>query len=141
MNNRQQLISWIIATLRESVWAPLSIFGFYLIGLAFHLYKIFPPLDIPTHFMGGVVIAYFYRSAIKNSQNVVGDIPLPIQTLLAFTAAGTTTILWEFCENFLDSFFGTNMVRGLEDTLVDLFLGLLGALILSVFYRPRKLLN
>jgi hypothetical protein len=137
MDKRQQLTGWIIATLRESAWAPLSIFGFYLFGLAFRLYKIFPPLDIPTHFMGGVVIAYFYRSAIKNSQSLLGNIPLPIQILLAFTAAGTTTILWEFYENFLDFFFGTQMVRGLEDTLTDLFLGLLGALILSVFYRRR----
>jgi len=135
MNNRQQLTRWVIATLREAAWAPLSVFGFYLIGLAFRLYKIFPPLDIPTHFMGGVVIAYFYRSAIRNSQNLLGDIPPLIQTLLAFTAAGTTTILWEFHENFLDTFFGTHMVRGLEDTLVDLSLGLLGALILSIFYR------
>jgi len=27
------------------------------------------------------------------------------------------------------------MVRGLEDTITDLFLGLLGALVLSLFYR------
>jgi hypothetical protein len=29
------------------------------------------------------------------------------------------------------------MVRGLEDTLVDLLLGLSGALILSLFYQKR----
>ena len=135
MNNKQQLVIWALATLRESAWAPLSIFGFYLIGLALHLYDLFPRLDIPTHFMGGVAITYFYRSAIRNSQKTTGGIPFPVQVLLAFTCTGTTIILWEFYENLFDFFFGTHMVRGLEDTIVDMFLGLSGALILSVLYR------
>jgi hypothetical protein len=137
MINRQQLIDWIFATLRESAWAPLSVFGFYVLGLTFHLFKLFPPLDIPTHFLGGVVITYFYRSALRHSQKFVGAIPLPIQVLFAFTSTGTTTILWEFYENILDFFVGTHMVRGLQDTIMDLFVGLLGALALSLFYQRR----
>ena len=137
MRNRQELIDWIYATLRESAWAPLSVFGFYLLGLTFHLFKLFPPVDIPTHFLGGVVVTYFYRSAIRYSQKLLGAIPLPVQVLLAFTATGTTTILWEFYENILDFFVGTHMVRGLQDTIMDLFLGLLGALVFSLFYRRR----
>jgi len=137
MSNKQQLVNWVIATLRESAWAPLSVIGFYFIGLIFHLYQSFPPLDIPTHFMGGVAIAYFYRSAIRNSQKILGDVPLSMQVLLAFTCTGTTTILWEYYEYLFDHFFGTHMVRGLEDTLLDMFLGLSGALALSVLYRRR----
>jgi hypothetical protein len=138
MTNRQQLITWITATLRESAWAPLSVFGSYLLGLALGLYDLFPPLDIPTHFLGGVVITYFYRVAIRHSQKLVGEIPLAIQILFAFACTGTTTILWEFYENILDFFLRTDMVRGLQDTIVDLFLGLLGALVLSLFYRKRR---
>jgi len=137
MHNRQQLIHWITSTLRESAWAPLSIFVFYLIGLTLHLFKIFPALDIPVHFMGGVVITYFYRSAIRNSQKIVGDIPLLIQIVFAFSCTGTTAVLWEFYENILDHFFGFQMVRSLEDTITDLFVGLIGALVLSLFYRKR----
>lgn len=137
MTNKQQFVSWAVATLRESAWAPLSIFGFYLFGLAFHLFDLFPTLDIPTHIVGGIAITYFYRSAIRNSQKVLGEIPIPVQVLLAFTCTGTTAIFWEFYENLLDLSLGTHMVRGLEDTLMDLFLGLLGALLLSVFYRGR----
>jgi hypothetical protein len=37
----------------------------------------------------------------------------------------------------MDRFFGFQMVRGLDDTLVDLILGLSGALVLSLFYKPR----
>lgn len=137
MISRQQWIDWIFATLREAAWAPLSIFGSYLLALTFHLFNLFPPLDIPFHFLGGVVITYFYRSVVKNSQKLVGEIPFPIQVLFAFTCTATTTILWEFYENILDFFFGTHVVRGLQDTIMDLFIGLLGAFVFSVFYRRR----
>ena len=89
------------------------------------------------HWIFRAAITYFYRSAIKNSQNIVGEIPIPIQILLAFTCTGTTIIFWEFYENALDYFLGTHMVRGLEDTMIDMFLGVLGALVLSLFYRRR----
>jgi hypothetical protein len=137
MQNKNQFINWIIATLKESAWAPLGVFGFYIFGLWIDLFDRYPFIDIPTHFMGGVAITYFYRSAIRHSQEIVGDIPLPIQIILAFTCTGTTTVLWEFYENIMDRFFGFSMVRGLEDTLVDLILGLSGALVLSLLYRKR----
>ena len=137
MTSTLHIKNWLFTTLHEAAWAPLIIVSFYVIGLALHLFRMFPAIDIPTHFMGGVTITYFYRVAIRNSQKILGDIPLPIQVLLAFTATGTTTILWEFYENTLDHFFGTHMVRGLEDTIIDLAMGLSGALVLSLFYRKR----
>jgi len=137
MQNKSQFFNWVITTLKESAWAPLSVFGFYLFGLVFHLYLLFPPLDIPTHFMGGIAITYLYRSAIRNSQKIVGDIPFPIQVIFALTCTGTTVVLWEFYENILDFFLHTHMVLGLFDTLKDMFNGLLGALVLSLLYRNR----
>jgi hypothetical protein len=135
MIKTQGFVGWIFATLREAAWAPLGVFGAYLLGLAFQLFELFPFLDIPFHFLGGVVITYFYRVAIRRSQKLVGDIPSLIQVLFAFTCTGTTTIFWEFYEYIFDFFFATQMVRGLEDTVIDLFLGLLGALAVSLFYR------
>ena len=137
MDKKQQLVDWVSITLREAAWAPLSIIAFYAIGLALHLYDLFPPLDLPSHLLGGVAITYFFRSAIKNSQSLVGDIPIPIQIIFAFTCTGTTIIFWEFYENLLDRFFDTHMVRGLEDTIVDMLLGLLGALVFTLLYRRR----
>ena len=137
MNNKQQLVNWVITTLREAEWEPLAVIGFYAIGLAFDWYDLFPPLDIPSHFLGGAAITYFYRSAIKSSQIIVGNIPALIQSLFAFTCAGTTIIVWEFYENAADFFLGTQMVRGLEDTILDMFVGLVGALVLLLFYKRR----
>jgi len=44
------LVDWGSATLREAAWAPLSIFGFYMLGRGFQLFGKFPYLDIPVHF-------------------------------------------------------------------------------------------
>ena len=123
--------------MRESAWAPLSVISFYLVGLAFHFYDRYPPLDIPSHFFGGIAVTYFFRSAIRNSQAFVGEIPFPIQVLFAFTATGTTIILWEFYENILDFLFHAHNVLGLFDTLKDMIGGLLGAAVLTVLYRRR----
>ncbi len=128
---------WIVATLREAAWAPLGILGFYLSSRGLHLFKLFPPLDIPTHFLGGIAITYFYRTAIRHSQKLMGEIPNPVQVLFAFTCTGTTTIFWEFYENILDFLTDTHMVRSLQDTIMDLLMGLLGALVLSLFYKRR----
>jgi len=134
---RKHVTDWILVTLRESAWAPLSVIGLYLLGLATGIYDRYPPLDIPTHFLGGVAITYFYRSAIRNSQAFVGEIPYPIQVIFAFTATGTTIILWEFYEVILDFLFHAHNVLGLADTIKDMFVGLMGALVLTIFYRRR----
>jgi hypothetical protein len=134
----KQITDWILATLRESAWAPLSVIGMYLLGLALHLFEPYPKLDIPIHFLGGVAITYLYRSAIRNSQKTLGEIPYAIQVLLAFTSTGTTIILWEFYENVLDFIFKAHNVLGLADTLKDMLMGLLGALILSLLYRRHQ---
>ena len=137
MDKQGQWKNWVIATFKEAAWAPVGIVGFYSAGLVFHLYKSYPWTDMPTHFLGGVTITYFYRTAIRNAQRLIGEIPTPVQILLAFTCTGTTAVLWEFYENLADHFLHTHMVRGLEDTLTDLLMGLMGAFVLSVLYRSR----
>jgi hypothetical protein len=128
----------MLTALREAAWAPLGVFVLYLVAYHFQLYQLFPFLDIPTHFLGGVAITYFFRVAIRRSQNLVGEIPLPVRILFAFTCAGTTMIFWELFEYLLDLFFDTQMVRGVTDTTMDFFVGLLGALVVSLFYRRQR---
>ena len=137
MESQAQLKNWVITSIKEAAWAPLCILGIYSVGLALHIYKSYPWIDIPTHFLGGVTITYFFRTAIRNSQKIVGAIPHPIQILFAFTATGTTAVLWEIYENLADHFLHTHMVRGLEDTITDLVSGLMGALVLTLLYRRR----
>ena len=139
MDHKQPLVKWILVTLREAAWAPLSIIVFYVIALALHLFDLFPRWIFQAIFWVAWRSRIFSRSAIKNSQSIVGNIPLLVQIIFAFTCTGTTIIFWEFYENLLDLFFGTHMVRGLEDTIVDMFLGLLGALVFTLLYRKTKI--
>lgn len=134
----KQVTDWLVLTLRESAWAPISVFGIYLLALSIGLYKLYPWLDIPTHFLGGVAITYLYRTAIRNSQEFLGPIPVLVQILFGFTCTGTTIILWEFLENILDFVFKAHNVLGLADTLKDMLMGLLGALVLTLPYRRRQ---
>lgn len=138
MTNRRQWLDWISSTLREAGWAPLIILGAYGFAFSLQLFKSFPPLDLPYHLFGGILLTYFYRVLIRHSQKLVGEIPRLVQIFFAITCTSTTTVLWEFYENLLDFFFGTHTVRGVQDTIVDLFLGLLGALIFSLLYRKRR---
>ena len=131
----KQADAWILITLREAAWAPLSVFLFYLLAHSLQLFNLFPLIDIPTHFLGGIAITYFYRVAIRHSQKLVGEIPVPVQVLFAFTCSGTTAIFWEFYEYSYDYVFKTHMVRGVTDTTVDFLVGLSGALVVSLFYR------
>jgi len=55
-----QIKSTIAAPLRGA-WAPVLVFGLHVfISPALNAYLLFPPLDIPMHFFGGVAIAYFF---------------------------------------------------------------------------------
>jgi hypothetical protein len=137
MQNKQ-VAAWVIDTMRQAAWAPILVFLSYLVARSLQLFILFPPLDIPTHFMGGLAITYFYRVAIRNAQKLVGEISFPVQVLFAFTCTGTTTIFWEFYEYLVDFFFDTHMVRGVTDTTVDFFAGLLGALVFTLLYRQRS---
>jgi hypothetical protein len=127
-------VHWVFTTLFESGWAPIAIIFYYIFAMNSRLFRWFPSLDNPSHVVGGMAITYFFYSAAANSQKLVGKIPQPVHILLAFTCAGTTTILWEFLENVMDIVFDVRAVRGLRDTLGDLLFGLSGAFITSLFY-------
>jgi len=139
INKKQLFMDWVLLTFLKSAWAPVAILFYYWIATGLGLFRWFPSLDNPSHVVGGILITYFFRSAIVNSQKLNGNIPKPVQILFAFTCAGTTTILWEFYENILDMVFNMHVARSLRDTLGDLFFGLLGAFILSIFYSIRSI--
>ena len=73
MDKKQQLVNWMRITLREAVWAPLSIIAFYMIGLALHLYDLSPPLDLPSHLLGGVAITYFFPFSYQKFAKLGGE--------------------------------------------------------------------
>lgn len=54
---RSKLSDWVVKTARDAAWAPSLVFLIHAVAsLGFRAYQRWPALDIPMHFLGGVVI-------------------------------------------------------------------------------------
>jgi hypothetical protein len=121
--------NWFRRSFREAAWVPLVVFCFYVVAAkGFNAYILYPWLDMPTHFVGGIAITYFFLISIVGVQELVGSIPRSIQLALSLGLTAIAAVVWEFLEFLSDVTFGTHMNLGVSDTLSDLFFGLLGAL-------------
>jgi len=125
--------SWLKRTFQEAAWAPLAVFCFYAVAAkGFNAYILYPWLDMPTHFVGGIAITYFFRVGTVHAQEFIGSIPRSIQLVLSLGLTAVTAVVWELLEFLSDITFGTHMNLGVSDTLFDLLFGLLGALVVVV---------
>ena len=94
----------------------------------FDAYILFPPLDLPMHFLGGAVCSYFFHRASINASacGLFAPFNALMHTLLVFALTCSVTVFWEFAEFSSDHLFGTHTQLGLEDTLCDMLVGTLG---------------
>jgi hypothetical protein len=108
---------------------PAIVFLAHLVAVkGLDLYRMFPNMDIPFHYMGGLSIAYtsaqilsyFESEKITAIQNKV----LFLVLLLSLTA--TAAVFWEFAEFISDQFLATHLQPSIANTLQDQFLGILG---------------
>lgn len=127
---------WIAQTLRKAAWAPLLVFCLVVAAAGiFDAYARFPSLDVPTHFLGGIAVTYFFWCASANAPSVAGHLPNVNQSVLAFGCTAGTTILWEIFEFLSDRLFGTQLQHGVGDTASDIFFGLAGGVVYLVLRR------
>ena len=130
--------SWVILTLKKAAWAPTVVFIGHLIAInIFKVYRHYPNFDIPMHFLGGFVIAYFFHHAflLASRKKLLHSFHPLTHILLVFAFTSTTTIFWEFAE-FLVDYLGSRRIQlGLEDTLFDMFLGILGGAIWLIIFQ------
>jgi hypothetical protein len=139
----KSLQHWFIQTFKHYAWAPGSIFLFHVIASkGFDAYYHFPGLDIPMHFFGGVAIAYFCYGSFINAKRfeLLGNPNKFVEIITIFSLASTSTIFWEFAEYISDHLFGTHMQGGLEDTLLDMLLGMCGGLLLISIIHIKNLI-
>ena len=119
---------------------PAGVFVFsYVISILFNAYAVYPWIDIPMHFLGGFAIAYtsylflrFFREKGYMEINNKALFTLIIVSLVALIA-----VLWEFYESLMKYFFDTNMQPSLEDTILDLFMGLIGGVVGAWVFRKK----
>lgn len=124
---------WCIRTLLRAGWAPIVVFTAHMLASkVFHVYHQFPNFDIPMHLSGGLAIAYFFHVGSRQGSTlkVLGPYHVVTHCLLVFSLSCTAAVFWEFAEFLSDRYLGTRMQAGdLNDTLLDILLGMVGALI------------
>jgi hypothetical protein len=87
------------------------------------------------HVLGGVFIAYSFSLAVTYLQErkILSELNIISRSVFLFALTSSATVIWEFGEFTLDFFFDTVAQASLEDTMLDMFLGLLGGMALIVF--------
>lgn len=115
----------------RAAWAPGAVFLLHVfVSRVLNAYALFPPLDIPMHFFGGVAIAYFCAACLGAlpDEAVAARFRIVLFGAATFASTCTAAVFWEFAEFLSDRYFGTHAQGGLEDTLLDLALGAGGGL-------------
>jgi len=127
---KHNIIKSIQEILLYAIWFPTLIFLSHVIVWFMKVYEVWPPIDIPMHFLGGVSITYFFWKSISicGSNSLSLQLQTRVKVVLALSLTGSTTVLWEFAEYIADHTMCSGIQLGLEDTLLDMLLGILGAI-------------
>jgi len=92
-------------------------------------------LDSLMHLTGGIVLGIFIYGVLACMIGR-GWFPDPgrlVMTILIVSLVTTGAVCWEFYEWLSDAMFGTHLQHSVTDTMKDLFLGMLGGVIYTVF--------
>lgn len=119
---------------------PFSLFCLHLVMVFGGIYERYPRLDIPMHVLGGVFIAYSFSLAVMylKQRKILSELNVLSRSVFLFTLTATAAVIWEFGEFTIDFLFSTNAQASVEDTILDLFLGLVGGTALIVFLAGRS---
>jgi len=92
------------------------------------------------HFFGGCAIAFFFRRSllVPEASSALGELSVFAKLLFAFTGVCAATVFWEFAEWITDSLGLTGAQVSLEDTLLDMLLGVVGGSVFLLLFRFRK---
>jgi hypothetical protein len=114
---------------------PFGLFCLHLVLVLVNIYRKCPWLDIPTHFLGGVFIAYSFSLVLTylQQEKILSEMSVLSESVFLFAFTTTAAVFWEFGEFALDFFFDTSVQLSLEDTMLDMFMGLVGGAALIVF--------
>ncbi|HYE59953.1 MAG TPA: hypothetical protein VEA18_02105, partial [Candidatus Kapabacteria bacterium] len=105
-------------------------------------YELWPSLDIPMHFIGGVVTAWSGCLAYGEyaKRGLLPKLPLPFFFFCLIGLVSFVGILWECYEFIHDTFFfrGNYFQPSIRDVMGDLILDLLGGMVLFLLYSMRN---
>ena len=91
--------------------------------------------DVYLHLASGFllgIIGFILVYILNSNKNIKVNMKAGFVAMFALFFSLSMGVFWEFFEYSMDSFFGTNMQRsGLTDTMWDLIMDFVGALIIS----------
>ncbi len=137
----KEWIRCIVVTLKKGAWAPLVVLLVHevFVHICGNLYDVYPVLDIPMHFVGGISISFcglvFLRQMEKNGFLFIRSGIVYALFIITFTVAAAT--FWEYAEWFSDHNFGTFSQKGLDDTLFDTVVGLSGGVMFILIFQGK----
>lgn len=116
----------------RAFYPPIIVFVIHTtLMMSINIYTIWPDFDIPMHFLGGFVMAItalrLLRLAEKEKWMQINKKIVSLLISVCFVAL--VVILWECAEWLSDHLLGSFMQEGLDDTMLDMVLGLCGAFV------------
>lgn len=96
----------------------------------------FPNMDIPFHYIGGLSIACTSAQFLSylEQEKIISRLNRVIFIVLILSLTATAAVFWEFGEFIGDRLFYTNIQVSLANTMQDQFLGVLGGMTVVVIY-------
>ncbi len=139
-------------SLKTIIYFLIAFLFLHIFATFYHLYWLFPWLDVPMHFLGGLllVIIYFWINArIEILNPKFNKLPKWLVNLVfALSFVILIGVLWEFYEFLHDFYLLTGgkisvFQNSFADTIKDLFFDLVGGTTaFAIFYRKLiKLTN
>jgi hypothetical protein len=120
---------------------PILVYLVHLIAReVLHLYSLYPNVDMPFHYIGGLSIAYSASLVLSHLESEKVTSPLNRVIFLALLLSLTTTVavFWEFAEFISDQLLGTQLQPSIANTMQDQFLGILGGGTWALIYFKRE---
>ena len=125
---------WLIIVL-----LPLSILLLDFIFARIHWYAAIESLDEGMHFSGGIALGIVYVLLVRLCQEkrIMGEMHPLVFYISVVSLIALTAVTWELYEFSLDILLPQEALRqpSVQDTMGDLFLGLLGGTIGFVFMK------
>ena len=119
---------------------PITVLLAHLIASkVLNLYIIFPNLDIPFHYMGGLSIAYTSTQILSyfEEEKIVTPLNKVVILILIFSLTATAAVFWEFAEFIADRLLDTNIQISLANTMQDQFMGIMGGTTWVFIYSKK----
>ena len=126
-----------LKTILEFFIFPIFVLFAHIFLILFsNFYELFPWFDIPMHFLGGIAVGYSYFLILQYLQRKnylrINSI---IRVVFIFALVSLTAMFWEFFEYFAGHLTGFVLQGDLDDTILDLIMGMLGGLVSAIFFE------